>query len=234
MRFDIITIFPNLFDSFLQESLIAKGLEEGVIDIATHDLRKWTTDKHQKVDDSPYGGGPGMVMKVEPVYKTLLAISKRSKEKGKKILLSPTGGQFDQKKAKGYSKLDQLIIIAGRYEGYDARVENFVDEKVSVGPYILSGGEIPAMVIIEAVSRLIPGFLGNPDSINKLSFDNPPTGEAVGQLSDVSSEYPVYTKPEKFTTGDGQDLSVPEVLLSGDHKKIEEWRRKNSSAIFSK
>ena len=157
MQFDIITIFPKLFDSFLSESLIKKALDKKIIKINTHDLRKWTSDKHKRVDDKPYSGGPGMILMAEPIIKALADIKKKNKNKknfkSKIIMLAPNGKQFDQKKAEDLSKIDQIIMICGRYEGIDARVEKIIDEKISLGHYVLSGGELPAMCIIEAVSR---------------------------------------------------------------------------------
>ncbi len=221
MVFDIITIFPRLFDSFLRESLIKKAQDKKIIDIRIHDLRKYTTDRHKQVDDRPFGGGAGMVIKIDPVYKALEGIKYKDVPRKKVVLLTPTGRQFNQKMAARYAKLNRIIFLCGRYEGIDARVERFVDEKVSIGPYILSGGEIPAMAIIEAVSRLLPGFLGNRESI-----------ESNIKYKDKISEYPVYTRPDVFITKDGKKLRVPPVLLSGNHKQIEEWRRKHLRQVL--
>ena len=217
MKFDIITIFPNIFASYLNETILKRAQKAGLVKINIHDLRDWSNDKHKTTDDSPFGGGPGMVMKIGPIYRALHAL-KKQKTKNKKqinpklqipnskiILLSAKGKRFDQDMARKFSKLDQLILICGRYEGVDERVaEHLVDEEVSIGNYVLSGGELPAMVVVEAVSRLIPGVLGNKESLH-------------------DSHYPVYTRPEKF-----KGLKVPKVLLSGDHKKIKQWRDKYS------
>src|SRR4030042_4623544 len=173
MQFDIITIFPKLFNSFLNESLIHKSIQKKLNKICVHDLRLWSNGKHHQVDDRPYGGGPGMVLMSEPIIRALTEIQEKAKKtkgkKGKKIdfkskviLFSPAGKQFDKKMAKSFSKLDQLILICGRYEGIDARVDKFVDQKVSVGPYILSGGEIPAILIVESVAPLQSCFFGYP------------------------------------------------------------------------
>ncbi|MBI4272967.1 tRNA (guanosine(37)-N1)-methyltransferase TrmD [Candidatus Uhrbacteria bacterium] len=215
MRFDIITIFPHILDSYFNESILKRAQEKKFISVHIHDLRIWTSNKHRTVDDRPYGGGPGMILKVEPIAKALRAIKR--KKKSRVILLDPAGKQFSQQAAKKYSKLDQLIFVCGRYEGFDERVKKYVDEKISIGPYVLSGGELGAMVILEAVARLKAGVLGNAESLQEESH-----------LIEGYIEYPQYTRPEVF---DGR--RVPSVLLSGDHKKIEEWQsRKRRSSIF--
>ena len=215
MRFDVITIFPEIFGSFLKESLLAKAIKRKTIQIKIHNLRKWAKGKHQVVDDKPYGGGPGMVLKIEPIYKAVKAINK--KKAAKIIFLSPRGKKFNQKTAQKWVKeIKQLIIISGRYEGVDERVKKLADETISVGDFITLGGEIPAMAIIEAVARLIPGVVGKKESIEKLDF-------------------PQYTRPEivklKFKNKKLKVLKVPKVLLSGNHKKIEEWREKHSKEV---
>ena len=211
MRFDILTIFPQILDSYFNESILKRAVAAGLIKIQSHDIREFAEGRHKQVDDTPYGGGPGMVLMVEPIYKCLKSI--RRKKKAKVILLDPAGRQFNQKMAKEFSKLDQLIFICGRYEGIDARVDNLIDEKVSVGPYVLSGGELPAAIIIEATARLLPGVLGKIESTEYETFS--------GEKSDVV-EYPQYTKPEEFN-----GWPVPKILLSGNHQKIEDWRKKN-------
>ena len=206
-RFDIITIFPGLFDGFLAESLISKAQKKRLISIRTHYLRKWTTDRHQTVDGKPYGGGPGLVMKIEPIAKAVKQIAKG--KRSKVILFSPRGKQLDQAMVKRWAKLDQLVFICGRYEGVDERVaEHIADEVVSVGPYVLNGGEVAAMVAIEAVSRLLPGFMHDASSQSK-------------------DDHASYTKPEVFVLGK-KKLKVPSVLLSGNHAKIATWREKKS------
>jgi len=203
MKFDIITIFPDIFSGFLKESLISKAQKKRLISIRTHYLRKWTTDRHQTVDGKPYGGGPGLVMKIEPIAKAVKALKKS--KKSKVILFSPRGKQMDQAMVKKWAKLDQLVFICGRYEGVDERVaDHIADEVVSVGPYVLNGGEVAAMSAIEAVSRLIPGFMHDAESATK-------------------EDHPQYTKPEVFMLGK-KKLRVPKVLLSGDHAKIAAWR----------
>ncbi|MBT4277384.1 tRNA (guanosine(37)-N1)-methyltransferase TrmD [Candidatus Falkowbacteria bacterium] len=212
MKFNILTIFPRLFDSFLQESLIKKSIDKKLIDFNVVNIRDFTVDKHKTVDDTSYGGGPGMVMKIEPIYKALKSIKK--KKKSKIILLTPAGKQFNQNMAQEFSKLDELIFVCGRYEGIDARIDNFIDEKISIGSYVLNGGEIAAQVIIESVFRLIPGTLGNIKSLEEETFSI---------TSNTNFEYPQYTRPEVFEVGNKKH-KVPKILLSGDHKKIKEYR----------
>lgn len=209
IKIDIITIFPEIFVDFLKEGLLAKGIKKNLLKVNLHYLRHWTQDRHQTVDDRPYGGGVGMVMKVEPIYKAVKAIVGKKKNVKKKIILfSPRGEKFDQKMAERFSKLDQMVLICGRYEGVDERVaEHIADEIVSVGDYILSGGELPAMVVVETISRLIPGVIGKTESVQK-------------------ENHAQYTRPEIFKAG-GKKWSVPRVLLSGDHEKIKKWRKGN-------
>lgn len=218
MKFRLLSIFPNILDSYLSESIIKRAQAKKLISIDTYDLRKWTDDKHKTVDDTPYGGGAGMLMKVEPIYKAILALKKKnpkiSKNKKKVVLLSASGKKWSQSLAKKYSQLDELILICGRYEGVDERVSEFIDEEVSIGDYVLTGGELGAMVIIDSITRLIPGVLGNSESFQEESHSKPGWGE-----------YPQYTRPEKFKIG-AKNYKVPDVLLSGDHKKIKEWREK--------
>lgn len=215
MRFNILTIFPNFFDSFLSESLIKKAIDKKLLKFGVYDLRKWTTDKHHKVDNKPYGGGAGMLMMAEPIVKALKVIKKKN-AKAKVILLSPAGKQFTGALAQKLSKCKKIIFICGRYEGIDARVEKLVDEKISIGPYILNGGEIGAMVIMEAVTRFIPGFLGNKESLKE---------ETNLIANKIVKEYPQYTRPEVLEIN-GKKSKVPKVLLSGNHYKIKEWRNK--------
>lgn len=209
MNFDIITIFPDILNSYINESILKRAQKSKQIKIQTYDLRKFSKDKHKTVDDTPYGGGPGMVLMIEPIYKCLKSIKR--KKKSKVILLDPAGRQFNQKMAERYSKLDQLIFICGRYEGIDVRVDKLIDEKVSIGPYVLSGGELGATVIIESVARLVPGVLGSAESLQYETFS--------GKKSDII-EYPQYTRPENF-----KGWRVPKILLSGNHQKIKKWRQ---------
>jgi len=208
LRFDIVSIFPGMFASPFGDSIIQRAREEGLLDLRVHDLRDYSLNKHRKVDDTPFGGGVGMVMNVEPIARVVAAIKKEVPET-RTILLSPGGRPFDQEKAWELSRLPSLTLICGRYEGIDERVRlHFVDEEISIGDYILTGGEIPAMVLVEAISRLVPGVLGDPESIVEESF--------VGDLL----EYPQYTRPRDY-----QGFKVPEILVSGDHKKIRDWQK---------
>lgn len=205
---DILTIFPSLFDSFLAEGLIAKAQRKKIIRIHIHDLRTFTHDKHKAVDDRPYGGGVGMLLKIEPIIRALASI--RKKPHARVILLTPSGKPFSQRIATSLSKkTNHLIFICGRYEGIDARIKHFIDDELSIGPYVLNGGEVAAMAVIEAVFRLIPGALGNCDSLTEESH----TKQGI-------VEYPQYTRPENF-----RGLRVPRVLLGGDHDKIKQWRK---------
>jgi len=224
MIFDIITIFPKIFDGFLTESLLARAQKKRLIRIKIHNLRDWAKDKHRTVDDKPFGGGPGMVLKIEPIYKAVQYLkskfkSQNLKSKRRVILFSPRGKTFTQADAKRLAKYDQLILICGRYEGVDERVAEYLaDEVISIGDYVLSGGEIPAMVVIEAISRLIPGVVGKKESVEKLDF-------------------PQYTRPEVFEIKEGKKikkLTVPKVLLSGNHQKIAEWRKNHTKQITPK
>jgi len=216
MKIDIITIFPRIFDSYFNESIISRAKKKGTISIKVHDLRDFTSDKHRKVDDTPYGGGAGMVLKVEPISKAVGSLKDEVSEwemKTRTILFSAKGKRYTQAVARRLSKYDRLIMICGRYEGVDERVAEYVaDEEISIGDFVLTGGELSAMVVADSVSRLVPGVLGNEDS---LKFESHSTR---GYL-----EYPQYTKPEVF---DG--LKVPRVLLSGHHGEIEKWREEKS------
>lgn len=208
LRFDIVSIFPGMFESPFGDSIIQRAREEGLLDLRVHDLRDFSLNKHKKVDDTPFGGGVGMVMNVEPIARAITEI-KREVPGSRTLLLSPGGRPFDQEKAWELSRLPSLILICGRYEGIDERVQqHFVDEEISIGDYVLTGGEIPAMVLVEAVSRLLPGVLGDPDSVVEESF------------ADNLLEYPQYTRPQDY-----QGFKVPEILVSGDHKKIRDWQK---------
>lgn len=224
MKIDIITIFPGLFNGFLNESLLARAQKKKLLTIKAHDLRKWTTDNHKTVDGRPYGGGVGMVLKVEPIYKAVQAISKKNDKKTRVILLSAKGKTFTQKDARRLSKCGSVIFICGRYEGVDERVaEHIADEEISIGNYVLFGGEVASMVIVEAISRLIPGVVQKEESVINESFSD---------KEGVEKEHPQYTRPEvfipkKLNTHKPKGWRVPEVLLSGDHKKIEDWRKGN-------
>jgi len=210
LRIDVITIFPGLFEAFLGESMVGIARRESLLDVGVHDLRDWTSDRHHVVDDAPYGGGPGMVMKPEPLVEAIEAVAgeRSSGRKGPVILLSPQGARLDQEKVAELAREEHLVLVCGRYEGVDQRVIDLaVDEEVSIGDYVLSGGEVPAMALIEGVSRLLPGVLGNPESLTTESFQ-------AGML-----EGPQYTRPAVF-----RGLEVPQVLRSGDHGAVERWR----------
>jgi len=244
LRFDIITIFPHIFDSFLKESFIKKAQDRGLIQIKIHDLRGFTSDRHQSVDDRPFGGGFGMVLKVEPIFKAVNSLRKSNSKnrESKVIFFTPRGKKFNQKIGYDFSKLKKIIMICGRYEGVDERVaKNIADTELSIGDYDLMGGELPAMVVMETVTRLIPGVLGKPELLK----------ERITK-SKGFVELPQYTRPEIFSTRlrqghstlrvsgsmssggqvkKGISWKVPKVLLSGDHKKIEDWRMKHGKVI---
>ena len=218
MRFDIITIFPKIFDSYFNESIIKRAQKRKLIKINIHNLRDFTNDKHKTVDDKPYGGGFGMVLMVEPIHKAVKYIKRKFRaKKSKIILLSAKGKKFNQKMAQKFAKLDQIIIISGRYEGVDERVAQYIaDEEISIGDYILTGGELPAMTIIDTVTRLIPGVIAK-GSLEEESFTK----------NDKYREYPHYTRPEKIKIN-GKEKRTPKVLLSGNHKQIKDWQNKHS------
>lgn len=208
LRFDIVSIFPGMFASPFGDSIIQRAREAGLLDIHVHDLRDYSLNKHRKVDDSPFGGGVGMVMNVEPIARAITAVKKEVPET-RTILLSPGGRPFDQEKAWEFSSLPSLTLICGRYEGIDERIRlHYVDEEISIGDYVLTGGELPAMVLVEAISRLLPGVLGDPESVVEESFH------------DDLLEYPQYTRPRDY-----EGLKVPEILVSGDPKKIRDWQK---------
>jgi tRNA (guanine37-N1)-methyltransferase len=231
MNFHILTIFPRIFDSYLNESILKRAIEKNIINVKALSIRDFTEDKHNIVDDTPYGGGAGMVLKIEPIARAInsilnskkqitnpkqISVPKLRNKKTRIILFSTRGKKFDSRMAKRLSKYDQVIMICGRYEGVDERVAGYIaDEEISIGDYVLSGGELPALVVTEAVARFIPGVLGKYES-----------------LEEIKGSYPVYTKPENFAinkNGKKKNLSVPKVLLSGNHKEIEEWRKKMSA-----
>ena len=233
MRFDILTLFPHILDSYVNESILKRAQAKKLIIVKTHNIRDYATDKHHTTDDSPYGGGAGMVMKVEPIYRALHAIKAlshptsprlrgagKSKANCRTILLAANGKFFTQRDVPRLGKYKRLVFICGRYEGVDERVKKFVDETISIGPYVLTGGELPAAIIIDAVARHIPGVLGNEESPKDESFSNLKSY----QLQATSSlEYPQYTRPAVFVAA-GKRYAVPKVLLSGDHNKIKDWR----------
>jgi tRNA (guanine37-N1)-methyltransferase len=210
VQFDIITLFPSMFESPLSEGIISKAQKKGLIDIRVHDLREYTEDRHRTADDTPYGGGAGMVMKAEPLVRAIEAI-KLPTGNTRTVFLTPQGALLKQERAKKLSAYSQLIILCGRYEGIDERVLSFVDEEISIGDFVLTGGEIAAMAVLDVVARLVPGVVGDAASVSEDTFSN------------FLLKYPQYTRPDNF-----RGLSVPEILLSGDHKKIAEWRSAES------
>ena len=210
MIFTVLTLFPGIFDSPLRESITKKAVEKGLISFNITNIREYADDAHKTCDDAPYGGGPGMVMKIEPIYRAMAHLEK-TMGRPRYILLSPQGRIFDEETAIRYSHIKHLCLVCGRYEGLDERVLDLVDEEVSIGDYVLSGGEIPALVLIDAITRCIPGVLGNEQSSVDESFSR-------GLL-----EYPQYTRPDVF-----MDMEVPPVLLSGNHEEIRKWRRKEA------
>ncbi len=215
MQIDIITIFPNIFTGPLTESLIKRAQEKNLIKITVYNLRDFTKDKHRTVDDTPYGGGPGMIMKVDVLHDALQAIikSKTNKVKTKPfiILMTPQGKVFNQTEAKKLTRHQWLIIICGHFEGYDERIRSYVDAEISIGDYILTGGELPAMVLIDTVARLIPGVIGKKKSLDEESF---------GMNKEKFLEYSQYTRPDKY-----RQQKVPKILISGNHQAIAHWRQ---------
>src|SRR3954467_11606609 len=214
MRFDVLTLFPEIFSGYVSQSLLKKGINAGLLSVHLHDIRRWSTDKHQKVDDRPFGGGPGMVLKPEPVVECVEAVQKLAEPEGRLVLLTPQGKQLHQSDVKRLASEPRLVLICGRYEGFDQRIIDILKpEEISIGDYILNGGEAAAMVVIDACVRLVPGVLGDEQSSQDDSFST-----QSGQL-----EFPQYTRPREY-----RGLEVPEVLLSGDHGEIARWRQEQS------
>jgi tRNA (guanine37-N1)-methyltransferase len=214
MKFDVVTIFPQMVEAVLAEGVVSRGIASGVLDVVVHDLRDYTTDRHRSVDDLPYGGGPGMVMKPEPLVKAVEEIRTRRGRPDAVVLLSPQGRRFTQGEAERLSSLAHLVLLCGRYEGMDERVATLVGaEEVSLGDFVVSGGELPALVVMDAVARLVPGVVGDEQSVAEDSFSR-------GLL-----DYPHYTRPAEFA-----GLRVPDALLSGHHAMVRRWRRKEALA----
>ncbi|MCK9368683.1 tRNA (guanosine(37)-N1)-methyltransferase TrmD [Candidatus Dojkabacteria bacterium] len=215
LKFDLITIFPRQIEIFISEGIFRIAKEKGKVEINVHDLRKWTTDNHKTVDDRPFGGGAGMILMIEPIFK---AIKELKKENTKVIVTTPVGEKLTQKKVKEISKLtDHYIILCGHYEGFDNRIHEFLaDLEISVGDYILSGGELAGLIVMDSVIRLIPGVLGNDTSLSSESFE-------------TGLEYPQYTRPEEFN-----GWKVPNILLSGNHKEIKKWQDSKSIELTKK
>jgi tRNA (guanine37-N1)-methyltransferase len=210
MKFDIVTIFPRMVEAGLAEGVIARGVERGLLDIKVHDLREHTTDRHRSVDDVPYGGGPGMVMKPEPLSRAVAQIRQTRGEPGAIVLLTPQGARLTQNEAVRLSSLPHVVLLCGRYEGMDERVRELVaTEELSIGDFVLSGGELAALVVVDAVSRLVPGVVGDAQSVESDSFSR-------GLL-----DHPHYTRPSEF-----EGHRVPDVLLSGHHGEVRRWRKR--------
>ena len=230
MQFDIVTIFPAMIEQALAAGIVGRAIERGTLDVRVHDLRKFTTDRHHVVDDIPYGGGPGMVLKPDPIFRALDAILDRPAADTKVVLTTPQGTQFSQNVAGRLSRCRQVVLLCGRYEGIDERVRTRVDEEISIGDYVLSGGELPALVIVDAIARLVPGVVGDERSVSEDSF-------ARGLL-----DFPRSTRPAELSFRgrssevalDGavgtETLKVPDVLLSGDHARIRRWRKQQAVA----
>lgn len=214
MKIDILTLFPDMFTGPFTESIVKRALDQKIVQINIHNLRSWAKDKRRTVDDRPYGGNPGMILMIEPLD---LALQKLKTKNCKTILLSPRGEIFKQKKAESLSKTAHLILICGHYEGVDERIKNFIDEEISIGDFILTGGELPAMIITDAITRLLPGVFTKKDVTQNESF------------SQKLLEYPQYTKPQNY-----KGLTVPAILLSGNHRKIKDWQEKKSLEITRK
>lgn len=213
-RFDILTLFPNLCEGYLTDSIIKRALDDQKIEVHFHNIRDFSTDKHKKVDDTPYGGGAGMVMTPQPLYDCITHV--KTLNKGPVIFLTPQGKELDQKLVENLSqnKAQSLILLCGRYEGIDQRIRDLlIDQEISIGQYVLTGGELPALIILDAVTRLLPGVLGDEDSHKSDSFSKKNQGK---------KKHAVYTRPEEF-----QGIKVPDVLLSGHHAEIAKWQQKN-------
>ncbi len=253
MNFNIITIFPEVFDPYFKTSILGRAQERGLVNFNVLNLRDFSKDKHKKVDDEPFGGGAGMVMGVEPIYRSIKFIREKINEeimngkfqmlndkfqnngkcpmtnfkttvdKSKIILLSAKGKKFDQRKAEELAQLDNITLICGRYEGVDERVAEYIaDEEISIGDYVLTGGELPAMIVADAVARLLPGVISE-ESLKEESFMNDKLNNMEADLI-FTHEYPQYTRPAIFTTDEGEEWKVIEVLLSGNHEEIRKWR----------
>ena len=212
MKIDVLTLFPKMFKGPFDQSIIKRACDKEIVEIKIHDLRKWTEDKHRTIDDHPFGGGVGMVLMIKPIYDALKELKTKT---SKAILLSPQGKVFNQKVARSFSNEKHLILVCGHYEGFDERIRKYlIDEEISIGDYVLTGGELPAMVIIDSITRLVPGVLKNDQATEIESFSK--------QLL----EYPQYTRPSDF-----KGWKVPEVLLSGDHKKIAQWQKEKEIEV---
>lgn len=215
MKIDIVTLFPKIIEGYFAESILGRASKEKTIELGVHDMREYTKDKHGRVDDTPYGGGAGMVIQIQPVESALDDLKMLDSHV---IAMTAKGTRFTQKKAKELLKYNHLILLCGRYEGFDQRILDYlVDEQISIGNFVLTGGEIPAMAVVDATTRMIPGVLGNDESIESDSYFN-----------DGQKQYPVYTKPKEYTFTNNHKAESPEILRSGNHALIEEWKRQNT------
>jgi len=216
MRFDILTLFPDMFPGYMSQSLLNKAIENGIVEVHVHNMRDWSTDKHNKIDDRPYGGGPGMILSVEPVIRCVEAVQKMTDDPGQVIMMTPQGERLCQPTVERLATNSRMILLCGRYEGFDQRVIDILDPlELSIGDYILNGGEVAAMVVVDSLVRMVPGVLGDEQSSWDDSFSR----------GNRMLEYPQYTRPQTF-----EGHEVPEILLSGNHKKIEQWRKAQSLA----
>lgn len=214
MRFDVLTLFPEMFSGYLGQSLLAAAIERGIVDVHLHNIRDWTKDKHHSVDDRPFGGGPGMILKAEPVVECAEAVRGESDEPGQLVMLTPHGQRLSQPLVEELAERRRIVLLCGRYEGFDDRVRQILQpQEISIGDYVLGGGEVAAMVVIDAVVRLVPGVLGHEESSKQDSFSG----------DERLLEFEQFTRPREF-----RGLSVPEVLLSGDHERIAAWRHERS------
>jgi tRNA (guanine37-N1)-methyltransferase len=214
MRFDVLSLFPEMFSGYLSQSVLRLAIERGLVDVRLHNIRDWSKDKHHSVDDRPFGGGPGMILKVEPVVECVEAVQAAADAPGRLVMLTPHGRRLTQPIVEQLAGQSRLLLLCGRYEGFDDRVRQILEpDEISIGDYVLGGGEVAAMVVIDAVARLVPGVLGHEESAKQDSFSG----------DDRWLEYEQYTRPREY-----RGLSAPEVLLSGDHERIAAWRREQS------
>ena len=214
MRFDILTLFPEIFSGYLGESVLKLAIERGLVDVQVHNFRDWTTDRHHQVDDRPFGGGPGMVIKPEPVIDAVEAVQSQGDKPGRLVMLTPQGRRLNQSVVEELAGEQRIVMVCGRYEGFDERIREILQpDEISIGDFILNGGEVGAMAIVDSVIRLLPDVLGDEDSHRDDSFSGP----------DRWLEFPQYTRPREY-----RGLSVPEILLSGNHEAIAQWRKEQS------
>lgn len=219
IRFDVLTLFPGIFESYLQQSLLDDAIRAGLVEVHTWNIRDWTTDKHQKVDDRPFGGGPGMVLMAQPVVDCVEAVQAKASPPGKLVMLTPAGERLTQRIVERLAGEPRLLLLCGRYEGFDDRIRQLLNPwEISIGDFVCNGGEVPAMVVIDSVIRLVPGVLGDEQSAADESHSE------LGRL-----EYPQFTRPRVF-----RGLEVPEILLSGNHGAISQWRREQSELLSQK